>query len=134
MFCSQCGSQQDDSARFCGSCGTAVSAAAAPAPPAQGAPAAPPASQLAHPAPAYGYAPPPATSGTAVAALVLAFFFPVVGLILGYVAKNEIRNSGGTRGGDGMATAAIALGWIFTAVAIIWIIVVAAGASSYYSY
>jgi hypothetical protein len=80
----------------------------------------------------YAYAPPPPASGMAVAALVLAFFFPVVGLILGYVAKSEIRNSGGTKGGDGMATAAIALGWIFTAIGLIWIIVVAAGASSYY--
>ena len=84
------------------------------------------------PANGYVYAAPPPASGTAVAALVLAFFFPIVGLILGYVAKNEIRNSGGTKGGDGMATAAIALGWIFTAIGVIWIIVVAAGSSSYY--
>ena len=134
MFCSNCGAQQDASARFCGSCGNAMTGASAPAATAQAAPAAPAAPQGVYAAPSTGYAPAPAASGTAVAALVLAFFFPVVGLILGYVAKNEIRNSGGTKGGDGMATAAIALGWIFAAIGVIWIIVVAAGASTYYRY
>jgi hypothetical protein len=43
-------------------------------------------------------------------------FIPIIGsivaLILGYMAKNEIRASGGALSGDGMATAGIILGWV----------------------
>lgn len=39
----------------------------------------------------------------------------VLGIIFGFVAKNQIRASGNTQRGDGMATAGIVLG-------IIWIV------------
>jgi len=45
----------------------------------------------------------------------------IIGLILGYVARGQIRGSGGTIGGDGMATAGIVLGWIGVALAVIGI-------------
>lgn len=61
---------------------------------------------------------PQQTNGLAIGALVssiLGFFCGigfVVGLILGYNARNQIRQSGGTQGGEGAATAAIVIGWI----------------------
>lgn len=45
------------------------------------------------------------TSGVAVAALILAFFFPLIGLILGIVALSSIKKSG--EKGKGLAKAAI---------------------------
>jgi len=56
------------------------------------------------------------TSGMAVASLVVSLvailFIPIgiVGLILGIVAKNQIRASGGRLGGSGMAIAGIIIG------------------------
>lgn len=64
------------------------------------------------------------TSGTAITAFVLVFFFSVVGLILGYVARAQIRNSRGYLGGSGLATAAIVIGWISVVLAILfWVLV-----------
>jgi hypothetical protein len=39
------------------------------------------------------------------------FLGSIIALITGYMAKKEIRESSGTIGGDGMATAGIILGW-----------------------
>ena len=55
----------------------------------------------------------PTQSGIATAAFVLAFVFPFLGLILGYVAKSEIRKSNGAKIGSGFATAAIVVGWAY---------------------
>ncbi|HDQ35219.1 MAG TPA: DUF4190 domain-containing protein [Chloroflexi bacterium] len=95
--------------------------------------------------PYYQQAPPPyrqepSTSGTAVASLIfsilgllqiLPFIGCVVGLILGYSARNQIDRSGGYIGGRGMAQAGIILGWLGVAFAVIGIclaILVFAGA------
>ncbi len=43
----------------------------------------------------------------------------VVALITGYMAKREIRDSGGALGGDGLATAGIVMGWIAVGLAIL---------------
>lgn len=43
----------------------------------------------------------------------------IVALVTGYMARNEIRASGGTVGGDGMATAGLILGWIGVALGVI---------------
>jgi hypothetical protein len=61
-----------------------------------------------------GAVPAPAKTNTlAIIALVVAIFcFPLVGAILGFVAKNQIKQSG--EGGDGIATAAIVVGLLFT--------------------
>lgn len=72
---------------------------------------------------------PPQTNGLAIGALVasiLGFFCGigfVVGLILGYNARNQIRASGGQQGGEGIATAAIVVGWIGVGLSILGIIV-----------
>src|SRR6476646_5820248 len=75
--------------------------------------------------PAYGpppgYGPPPhyppmyprPTNTMAILALVLAFVFAPAGLILGIVARKQIRQTGGE--GDGLALAGIIVGGIFTA-------------------
>jgi len=93
MFCTNCGSQQDEGAKFCGSCGSALGAntaapVAAPAP-ATEAPAAQPA-----PAPAVAPAPayvPSASTETSpnnwLVALLLCFFLGYLGIHRFYVGK-----------------------------------------------
>ncbi|MGC9399911.1 MAG: DUF4190 domain-containing protein [Anaerolineae bacterium] len=65
--------------------------------------------------------PMPRNSGLAVASLILSilgligilpFLGSVVGLILGYSARNEIDRSGGVITGRGMAQWGIILGWV----------------------
>jgi len=48
----------------------------------------------------------------AVVAIVLAFVFPPLGIVFGHVARRQIRNRGGR--GDGLALAALILGYVFT--------------------
>jgi hypothetical protein len=105
MFCTNCGSQIA-AGGFCANCGTQ----AGPAPTNQTPPAA-----------TYGspYGAPmglvPKTNGLAIASLVTSLVcFGFIGLILGIVAKNQIKNSNGTQTGDGMATAGIIIGAIST--------------------
>jgi len=85
------------------------------------------------PSASVGY-PYPQTSGLAVAALICAFLVPfVLPIILGVAAKNDIRRSNGMKTGEGMATAGIVLGWIFTILIVLWIVAVfmALGKSRY---
>ena len=66
-------------------------------------------------------------SGTAIVSLIFGIlgltFFPLIGsivaLITGYSARNEIRESMGTLGGGGMATAGIIMGWVGIGLALI---------------
>lgn len=58
------------------------------------------------------------TSGLAIAALILAFVFPLVGLILGIVALSSIKKSG--EKGKGLAMAGIILSSIFILLTIIF--------------
>jgi hypothetical protein len=53
------------------------------------------------------------TSGLAIGALISAFFFPLLGVILGFVARSEIANSRGMKSGDSLANLAIILGLLF---------------------
>jgi hypothetical protein len=62
--------------------------------------------------PPNGQSPAPTTSTTAIVAFIFAFLFPVIGVVLGYVARKEIRNSGGWKTGSGLALAALWVGWI----------------------
>jgi hypothetical protein len=41
----------------------------------------------------------------------------IVAIITGFMAKKEIRESGGTMGGDGLATAGLVTGWLGVALA-----------------
>jgi hypothetical protein len=63
-----------------------------------------------------GYAPPysPTPTNTmAVLSLVLAFLFPPAGVVVGLVARSQLKRS--NEQGDGLATAGIILSAIFTA-------------------
>lgn len=118
MFCSKCGTQLAQGAAFCAGCGN---------------PTATPATSVQASAPEYatgqfqnqfqqqGFAQTPSAAGLAVAAFVVSLFFPFIGLFIGYAARKEIRMSNGAKGGQGFATAAIAIGWIFTILGIILI-------------
>jgi hypothetical protein len=65
--------------------------------------------------PGYPYAPPVATTNTmAILALVFAFVFAPAAIVLGHVAKKQIRQSG--EQGSGLATAGLWLGYIFTGI------------------
>ena len=69
-----------------------------------------------------GDAPGPARTNTlAIVSLVAAFVAPLIGLVLGLVARGQVRRSG--ENGRGLATAAIVLGSVFSA---IWIAAVVA--------
>lgn len=70
------------------------------------------------------------TPGIAVAAIVCAFLIPILGLILGYSARSEIRGSKGAKGGDGLATGAIVIGWLWIFVLVIWIWIVSVAAAN----
>jgi hypothetical protein len=54
------------------------------------------------------------TSGLAIAALVVSFFIPFLGIILGFVARSDISNSKGSKTGENLANLGISLGFVFT--------------------
>jgi hypothetical protein len=70
------------------------------------------------PTPPFGYAPPPATNGLAIASLVVSLvslvvcagFTGFVGAILGHVSKSQISRS--NEQGAGLALAGIIVGWL----------------------
>ncbi len=72
----------------------------------------------------------PPTSGMATASMVIGIasfvVFPLVGHILaivfGYLARNEIRNSGGRIGGSSFATAGIILGFVGIGLSLVFIV------------
>ncbi len=96
MYCHQCGAENHEDNLNCVQCGASL-----------------------HYSGSSGAAP-PATSGKAVASMVCSiaglfmclFVGQIAGLILGYMARNEIRASGGALTGEGFATAGIIVGWV----------------------
>lgn len=75
----------------------------------------------------YPYPPPRPTNGLAIAAMVVGIVgvcnpIGIIGLILGYVSRRQIRERG--EQGDGFAITGIVLGWIAVAGTIFWIIYV----------
>lgn len=112
MFCSKCGDLIGPDANFCSNCGLPVRRIDQPAVNAVGAGG----------SPVYlsgDSARVSRFSGTAITGFVLVFFFPLVGLIIGYVARAQIRNSRGLLRGWGLATTAVIVGWIWTLVTIL---------------
>ena len=114
-FCPHCGSALQAGAPFCPGCGKSP-----------GEPPQAPAGMQAPSFPTYPQSVPapyqagPSTCGMATASLVLgiigivACFGPLAGIpavICGHMAKGQIRNSGGTLQGDGMATWGLVLGY-----------------------
>jgi uncharacterized protein DUF4190 len=79
------------------------------------------------------------TNGLAVASLVssIAGFVIcgigfIVGVVLGYIAKNQIDQSGGRQQGRGMAVAGIIIGWVGIGLGlfVLVIVIIASAASS----
>lgn len=107
MYCFRCGHPNDDNAFRCTSCRTELHSSV----PLQ-------ANQ-------------PRVSGMAIASMVcsIAGFMmcfiigQIVGIVLGYNAKKEIKNSRGNISGDGFATAGIIIGWIGLVLDILIIII-----------
>lgn len=141
MNCTGCGTPLNSGARFCGSCGTAVSAPSGVATSpnqwstAQGAPPPPPPMPQPYTPPGYAYTQPKRTNGMAVTSMVLGILWlygvgAILALIFGYIARNQIDQSGGSQSGRGMAVAGIVLGWIGIAGLLLIIIVAAASTSS----
>ena len=69
--------------------------------------------------PEYGYQPARqgGTNGFAIASLVCAFVCSPLGIIFGFVARSQIRQTG--QGGDGLALAGIILSVIFLVLGIV---------------
>lgn len=115
MFCYKCGNSMPDTDTVCPQCGAAAADAPQPAPQ----PTPPPATP-------YGVGPmqPPAfrppTDGQATASLIFGILgltcfwgiFGVPAVILGHIAKSNIRKSMGQLGGEGMAMAGLIMGYI----------------------
>jgi hypothetical protein len=85
--------------------------------------------------PAYGqqqWAPAAPTNTLAILALVFAFIFSPAAIVMGHLAKRQIRQTG--EQGEGMATAGLWLGYIFTGLTLgfcaLWGILLAAGIAS----
>ena len=82
--------------------------------------------------PAWGPGWPRPTNTMAILAIVLAFVFAPAGLVLGIVARRQIRETG--EEGDGLALAGIIIGSIATAffalVIILWVVAFASLATS----
>lgn len=57
------------------------------------------------------------TNTLAIVSLILAFFVPLVGAILGHVAMGQIKKTG--EQGRGIALAGVIIGWVFTALSIL---------------
>ena len=103
----------------------APAAPAAPATPA--APAAPAATAYAAPAAPVVYTA-PRTNTLAIVALIVSFFFSIVGVILGHIALSQIKKT--HEGGRGLAIAALIIGYVITFIAIITLVVVITAATS----
>lgn len=52
---------------------------------------------------------------------------PIVAIVTGHMAKSEIRRSGGTLGGDGLATAGLVLGYLNLALTILVVCLIVVG-------
>jgi uncharacterized membrane protein len=69
----------------------------------------------------YGYYPPPRqpTNTLAILALVFAFVCAPAAIVMGVIARRQIRRTG--EQGQGMATAGLVMGIVFTVLSVIWI-------------
>jgi lysylphosphatidylglycerol synthetase-like protein (DUF2156 family) len=76
-------------------------------------------SQPYQPQPGFYPPQPPQTNGMAIAALITAFLFSPAGIVLGIVARKQIRRTG--EQGWGMATAGLIIGVVLT---VLWVLAV----------
>jgi Domain of unknown function (DUF4190) len=67
---------------------------------------------------------PVSTSGWAIASLICSIVgVPLLGVIFGFIALNEISNSAGRIAGEGMAKAGIIIGFVVMALGIVFLII-----------
>ena len=79
-----------------------------------------------------GYAPAPVQAKTntlAIIALVSSFFISLLGVILRHIALNQIKTTG--EGGRGLAIAALVIGYVSMALAVVIIIGMLASVAAY---
>lgn len=84
-------------------------------------------------APSYGTGAPSTskTNGLAIASLVLGIIpctgiTSILAIVFGFIARNQIEQSGGTQQGSGMALAGIILGFVWIGISVVyWIAVIA---------
>ena len=70
--------------------------------------------------PGYGYPIQPPTNTLAILSLVFAFVFAPAAIVMGAVARKQIRRTG--ERGSGLATSGFVLGIVFTVISVIWMI------------
>jgi len=68
------------------------------------------------------------TNGMAIAALITSFFVSILGIILGFVALNQIKTSG--EQGRGLALAGIIIGFVAVGITVLIIIITVAAAAT----
>ncbi len=73
----------------------------------------------------------PKTNGLAIASLVFGIIpctgiTSILAIVLGFIARNQIEQSGGTQQGSGMALAGIILGFVWIGISVIWWIAILA--------
>jgi Domain of unknown function (DUF4190) len=69
------------------------------------------------------------TNGFAIASLIcsIAFCFgitPILGIIFGFVARGQIKRSGGAEGGNGLAIAGIIIGFFFVLLWLLYVLLI----------
>ena len=64
----------------------------------------------------------PVTNGMAIASLVCAFVFPILGAIFGHIALGQIKRSNGMQTGHGLAVAGLIVSYISIAIGVLWVI------------
>lgn len=96
----------------------------APEPPAPGAVHYPPPPVHYPPVPQYGVAMVPAarTNSMAIAALVCSLVLAPLGIVFGHIALSQINRTG--EDGRGLAIAGLIIGYIFTAIGVLWLLMV----------
>lgn len=99
MYCKFCGALNADQAAVCAQCGQSL---------------------LEPPHQASAFQARKGTSGLAIGSVIASiagllfclFVGQIIGIVLGHMARKEIRQSGGSLEGEGLATAGIIIGWI----------------------
>lgn len=107
-YCSHCGKELLDEAVVCTNCGCPAKTNVPPR-----------------------YAPEPGYTGLSIAGVVLAFLFPLIGLIVSIIAQNDARNSGNFKSA-GLAKVGIIISAVFIGIAVLfWALILGLlGASS----
>ena len=73
----------------------------------------------------------PKTNGFAIASLILGIIpctgiTSILAIVFGFIARNQIEQSGGTQQGSGMALAGIILGFVWIGISVFWWIAILA--------